>query len=59
VEALRKAFAAMLRDPDFIKEADARGLTINPVSAEALTQTVNGALNATDAAKKRARKYFQ
>ena len=49
----------MLRDPDFIKEADARGLTINPVSAEALTQTVNGALNATDAAKKRARKYFQ
>lgn len=59
VEALRKAFAAMLRDPDFIKEADARGLMINPVSAESLTQSVNNALTASEAAKKRARKYFQ
>jgi hypothetical protein len=59
VDALRKAFQSMLRDPDYVKEATARGLSINPVEAATLAQTINTAITATDAAKKRARKYFQ
>ena len=59
VEALRKAFAEMLDDPDFRKEAAAAKLEINLVNAAALEKAVLGALNASDRAKARARKYFQ
>ena len=59
VAALRKAFAEMLSDPDFRKEAAANNLEIDPVSAEALAGAVNRALGASTASKQRARKYFQ
>jgi tripartite-type tricarboxylate transporter receptor subunit TctC len=59
VAALRKAFAEMLNDADFRKEAAANNLEIDPVSAEALAGAVNRALGASAASKQRARKYFQ
>ena len=59
VAALRKAFAEMLSDPDFRKEAAANNLEIDPVSAEVLSGAVNRALGASSASKQRARKYFQ
>ncbi len=59
VVALRKAFVDMLSDPDFVKEATASNLEIDPVSAEALSGAVNRALGASAASKQRARKYFQ
>ena len=59
VAALRKAFADMLNDPDFRKEAAANNLEVDPVSAEALSIAVEQALGASSASKQRARKYFQ
>ena len=59
VAALRKAFADMLNDPDFRKEAAANNLEVDPVSAEALSSAVEQALGASSASKQRARKYFQ
>ena len=59
VEAIRKAFAQMLKDPDFRKEAEAAKIEIEPVSAQALEKAALGAINASDKAKQRARKYFQ
>jgi hypothetical protein len=57
--AVRKAFAEMLKDPDFLKEAAAAKLDVNPVSASALQTAVSEALNASSEAKTRARKYFR
>ena len=59
VDALRKAFADMLEDADFRKEAAAAKLDIDLVNAASLEKAVMGALNASDKAKARARKYFQ
>lgn len=59
VAALRKAFADMLNDADFRKEAAANNLEIDPVSPETLSAAVNRALGASAASKQRARKYFQ
>ena len=59
VAALREAFAQMLNDADFRKEAAANNLEIDPVSAEVLSGAVNRALGASAASKQRARKYFQ
>lgn len=57
--AIRKAFQDMLKDPDFIKEAEKLKVDIDPVSAEDLEAAALGALHASDKAKKRARAYFQ
>ena len=59
VEALRKAFADMLEDSEFRKEAALNNLEIDPVSAQALSGAVNRALGASSEARQRARKYFQ
>ena len=59
VEALRKAFADMLEDPEFRKEAALNNLEIDPVSAQALSGAVNRALAASAESRERARKYFQ
>jgi hypothetical protein len=59
VAALRQAFAEMLNDPDFRKEAAANNLEVDPVSSQALSGAVNRALGASADSKKRARKYFQ
>jgi len=49
----------MLNDPEFRKEAAAAGLEIQAVDSTALQSVVLKALNASAAAKKRARTYFQ
>jgi tripartite-type tricarboxylate transporter receptor subunit TctC len=59
VAAIRKAFADMLKDPAFRKEAEAAKIEIEPVSAETLEKAALAAINASDKAKARARKYFQ
>jgi tripartite-type tricarboxylate transporter receptor subunit TctC len=59
LEAIRKAFADMLQDPDFRRDAEAAKIEIEPVSAQALERAALGAINASDKAKQRARKYFQ
>jgi tripartite-type tricarboxylate transporter receptor subunit TctC len=59
VAAIRKAFADMLKDPAFRKDAEAAKTEIEPVSAETLEKAVLAAINASDKAKARARKYFQ
>jgi tripartite-type tricarboxylate transporter receptor subunit TctC len=59
VAAIRKAFQDMMKDAEFIKEAEAAKLEIDPVSAATLEKAVLGALGASDKAKQRARKYFQ
>jgi hypothetical protein len=58
VAAIRKAFQDMLRDPEFVQEAEKLKIDIDPVSAESLEAAAMGALNASDNAKKRARAYF-
>ena len=59
VEALRKAFADMLKDADFQKEAAQAKLEIDLVTADALQKAVLAALNSSEKAKARARKYYQ
>jgi tripartite-type tricarboxylate transporter receptor subunit TctC len=59
VAAIRKAFADMLKDPAFRKEAEAAKIEIEPVSAQTLEKAALAAINASDKAKARARKYFQ
>ena len=59
VAALRTAFAAMLGDAEFIRDAGARKIEVDPVDALALQRAVAAALGASDAAKARAGKYFQ
>ncbi len=41
VKALREAYAAMVRDPDYLKEVAAARLDPNPIRGEDLAQTVN------------------
>ncbi len=59
VEAMRKAFADMVRDPDFLKDAAAANLDVNPVDADTLRAAVLSALDASPESKARAKKYFQ
>jgi tripartite-type tricarboxylate transporter receptor subunit TctC len=59
VTALRQAFADMLKDPDFLKDAAAVRKEIDPVSVDEIEAAIARAFNATPAAKERARKYFQ
>lgn len=59
VAALRKAFADMLADPEFLKEAAAMRKEIDPVSVEGIEAAIGRAFKATPAAKERARQYFK
>jgi hypothetical protein len=59
VEALRKAFADMLEDPDFRKEAAAVRKEIDPVGVPGIESAIARAFDASPEAKQRARKYFQ
>ena len=46
VEALRKAFAATMKDPDYIAEGSKVRLDMNPLGAERVTQLVNATVHA-------------
>ena len=46
VAALRDAFAATMRDPDYIAEGHRVRLDMNPISAERVTQLVNATVKA-------------
>ena len=46
VAALRKAFEATVRDPDFIATAKKENMEIRPQSADVLTRVILGILNA-------------
>jgi hypothetical protein len=46
VAALRKAFAATMKDPDYIAEGNRVRLDMNPLSAERVTELVNATINA-------------
>jgi tripartite-type tricarboxylate transporter receptor subunit TctC len=46
VAALRAAFAATMKDPDYIAEGRRLRLDMNPLSAERVTQLVNATINA-------------
>ncbi len=55
VAALRKAFAATMRDPDYIAEGNKVRLDMNPLSAERVTQLVNATVHAPPAIVAKAR----
>ena len=59
VAALRAAFLAMTKDPDFIKEANASEIELAPISPDQLKQVIDDLFAVPDALKKRARKYFE
>jgi tripartite-type tricarboxylate transporter receptor subunit TctC len=44
--ALRRAFAATMKDPDYIAEGQRLRLDMNPLSAERVTELVNATVNA-------------
>jgi tripartite-type tricarboxylate transporter receptor subunit TctC len=46
VEALRKAFAATMKDPDYVAEGHKVRLDMNPLGAARVTQIVNGTVHA-------------
>ena len=46
VEALRKAFAATMKDPDYIAEGNKVRLDMNPLGAERVTPLVNATVHA-------------
>jgi len=58
VKALRDAFAAMMKDPEFLKEAQALRLEIAPVSPERLKEVIDNLFAVPDQLKQRATKYF-
>jgi hypothetical protein len=53
VAALRAAFAATIRDPEFIATAKKENMEIRPQTAEVLTQVVLGLLNSPQAVRDR------
>ncbi len=53
VAALRAAFAATIRDPEFIATAKKENMEIRPQTAEVLTQVVLGLLNSPPAVRDR------
>jgi tripartite-type tricarboxylate transporter receptor subunit TctC len=56
MEALRDAFASMLRDPDFIREAARRSLEVEPLAGNALQQVVRQAMDVTPDVAERTRR---
>lgn len=59
IDALREAFRGMSEDADFKKEASAAQIDIELIGPTELQAGVEAALNASDGAKQRARKYFE
>jgi tripartite-type tricarboxylate transporter receptor subunit TctC len=55
VAALRQAFAATMKDSDYIAEGKRVRLDMNPLSAERVTQLVNATVNAPPAIVAKAR----
>ncbi len=53
VAALRRAFDATLKDPDFMREADAQRAEIDPMDGEELARTVNELIGAPAALRER------
>lgn len=58
VEALRAAFLAMLKDPEFLKDAEALRIEVQPVSHQELKKVIDDLFATPDHLKERARKYF-
>ena len=59
VEAVRKALDAMVKDPEFLADAEKRKLDLLPGSAEELEKTVAEAFEAPPAEIEIARKYYK
>jgi tripartite-type tricarboxylate transporter receptor subunit TctC len=58
VEAMRAAFVAMLKDPEFLKDAASLNIEVQPVSHQELKQVIDELFATPDHLKVRARKYF-
>jgi tripartite-type tricarboxylate transporter receptor subunit TctC len=56
MEALRNAFATMLRDPDFIHDADRRSLEIGPMAGTELQKLILQAIDVTPEVAERTRR---
>jgi tripartite-type tricarboxylate transporter receptor subunit TctC len=59
VDALRRAFDATMRDPAFLAEADKQKLEVQPVTGEALQQTVAAMFKAEPAVVEAARQAIE
>ena len=55
LEALRKAFLDTMKDPEFVKEADASNIEIDPVSGEQMQKIAEELIASPKAVKDRAR----
>jgi tripartite-type tricarboxylate transporter receptor subunit TctC len=55
VAALRRAFDATMKDPDFLAEAERQGMEITPMGGEALQQLVTEIVNAPPAVVEKVR----
>ena len=55
LEALRKAFLDTMKDPEFVKEADASNIEIDPVSGEQMQKIAEELIASPQAVKNRAR----
>lgn len=58
VEALRAAFVAMLKDPEFLKDAESLRIEPQPISHQELKKVIDDLFATPDHLKQRARKYF-
>jgi tripartite-type tricarboxylate transporter receptor subunit TctC len=56
MDALRDAFASMLRDPDFIRDAERRSLEIGPMAGTGLQQLILHAMDVTPEVAERTRR---
>ena len=56
MKALREAYAAMVQDPDYLKEVAASRLDPNPIRGEDLAKTVNELMAMPQAVKARGKK---
>jgi tripartite-type tricarboxylate transporter receptor subunit TctC len=56
MDALRDAFATMLRDPDFIRDAERRSLEVGPMAGTGLQQLIMHAMDVTPEVAERTRR---
>lgn len=59
VAALRSAFVAMTKDPEFLKEAAAAQIEVNPISPQRMHDNIEALFAVPEPLKQRARKYFE
>jgi hypothetical protein len=59
VKALRDAYAAMLQDPEYLKDVTAARLDPNPIRGEDLAKTVNELMAMPQAVKARGKKLIE